>query len=177
MAPEQKDLAAITARPHLIFPKRVEMTATVDTNFDLRSARLESRRSVPELASLLGVHSNTIFRWERRERRPGSQQITTLAAAIEVDRSDVSEYFFRGLGPIRSTGHSGSSLRVLRRKSQVPASALAIAVGVPLHTVYNWEGGRARIPEDRIPSLAGCLSMDAPELVAFLRLNAGFRPP
>ncbi|VXB74240.1 hypothetical protein AERO9AM_20790 [Aeromicrobium sp. 9AM] len=45
---------------------------------------------------------------------------------------------------------------------------MATCLGVPMHTVYNWEAGRVRIPKARVQAIANCLETSPRVLVAVL---------
>lgn len=148
------------------------MTTLAEPDFDLRTARREAGKTAPELANVIDVHPATVFRWERRQRQPGPGEVTSLSAALGVDRAIVSEFFLRDLEPVRSDGHPGKALRILRDRAGTSAGIVARAIGVPPHTVYNWESGRARIPADRVGDLAAFFGTGSEELTRFLRRNA-----
>ena len=151
------------------------MTTLAEPEFDLRTARRQAGKSGLELASVVDVHPTTVFRWERRERQPGPGEVTSLSAALGVDRAVVSEFFLRGLEPIHSDGYPGKALRILRDRAGASAGIVARAIGVPPHTVYNWESGRARIPTARVGDLAAYFGTGPAELAGFLRRNASCR--
>ena len=153
------------------------MTTLAEPLFDLRTARRDAGKSAPELATVVDVHPATVFRWERRERQPGPGEVTSLSAALGVDRAVVSEFFLRGLEPARSDGHPGKAVRILRDRAGVSAGVVARAIGVAPHTVYNWESGRARVPVAQIDHLAAFFGIGPDELTSFLRRNASCRRP
>lgn len=148
------------------------MTTLAEPTFDLRTARLKAGKSAPELATVIDVHPATVFRWERRERQPGPGEVTSLSAALGVDRAIVSEFFLRGLQPVHSDGYPGRALRILRDRAGTSAGIVARSIGVPPHTVYNWESGRARIPAARVGELAAFFGTGPSELTGFLRRNS-----
>jgi len=125
------------------------MTTSAEPAFDLRTARREAGKSAPEPATVIDVHPTTVFRRERRERQPGPGEVTSLSAALGVDRALVSEFFLIGLEPVRSAGYPGKALRIRERAGASAGLVARAAPGVPPHAIYNWETGRARIPAAR----------------------------
>lgn len=135
---------------------------------DLRSAR--TRRSLPvaELAGQIGVHPMSVLRWERGERLPGPEHIQGLARALGVEPRQVARFFDDMRTPAPAAGVRGHGLRELRRRVGAGVPTLAASAGVRPSTVYNWEAGRARIPRDRLPGLAGALGLSPDRLAAEL---------
>jgi transcriptional regulator with XRE-family HTH domain len=129
---------------------------------DIRDRRLTLAVSVTELAGELGVHPNSIHRWERRERLPGPQHIVGIARRLALPTQDVAKFFdaARPAPAERPPSVRGHGLRRLRRTAGLTAARIAAAVGVPTSSVYNWEAGRARIPLRHLPPLAGLLGLD-----------------
>lgn len=129
---------------------------------DLRDRRLTLAVSVTELAVELGVHPNSIHRWERRERLPGPQHIVAIARRLALPTQDVAKFFdaARPAPADRPPSVRGHGLRRLRRGAGLTAARIAATVGVPTSSVYNWEAGRARIPLRHLPTLAGLLGLD-----------------
>jgi len=143
---------------------------------DLRDARTAAGLTAREIAETLGVHPTTVHRWERHERRPAPRVVNRLAATLRADRADL----VASLLPIVPLGlpvdHRGTGLRALRHESGLTVAALAAATGVPKHTVYNWESGRARIPVRHIEALAALFGLPPEELPAILRRPRSRRP-
>jgi transcriptional regulator with XRE-family HTH domain len=136
----------------------------------LREQRTVLALSVADVAAQLDVHPNTIWRWERRERLPGPAHIRGLARVLDLSPAKVVEFFdeARTCGTERHESLRGHGLRRLRKAAAMTAPQVAQAVGVPAHTVYNWEHGRARIPLRHVPGLAEVLNLDANPLVDVL---------
>jgi len=144
---------------------------------DLRDARTSAGLTARDVAVTLGVHPTTVHRWERHERRPAPRTVSHLAATLRADRSELLE----SLLPIVPLGspasdHRGTGLRALRHETGVTVAAIATAAGVPQHTVYNWESGRARIPAHRIDVLAELFDLPADRLLTALRRPVPPRP-
>lgn len=138
----------------------------------LRSERARRGLRATDLAQEIGVHPMSILRWERRERLPGPVHIHALARVLELEPAHVAGFFddARSAAPSAAApaGHRGQALRALRWRASVSAAAIAREIGVPVSTVYNWEAGRARIPAERIASLADALGLSPEVLVAQL---------
>lgn len=138
---------------------------------DLRAARQASALAAGEVAVLLGVHPTTVTRWERRDRFPAPQHLHALASAYDVSVAAVSAYFdeARCRMPRAEDDCPGRGLRRLRDAHGITASELANRVAVPVHTVYNWESGTARVPRRQIQLLAEVFSMAVDEVETSLR--------
>lgn len=142
----------------------------------LRSERARRGLRPTDLAEAIGVHPMSILRWERRERLPGPAHIHALARVLELEPARVADFFddARAAAPAEPgpAGHRGQGVRALRWRAEVSASAIAAALAVPVSTVYNWEAGRARIPDSHIPALADALGLTPAALVERLRRPA-----
>jgi transcriptional regulator with XRE-family HTH domain len=151
----------------------LSVTSAAPPALDLRAVRLERRLSPESVSAALGVHPTTVLRWERRERLPGPGHVRALAATYDVPVATVAAFFDavrRPLGP--KAGHPGRGLRRLRRTNKLgrlTAAQVAAAVGVPAHTVYNWEAGRSRIPDHHLGLLAGTFGLEQALLVRLLQ--------
>lgn len=132
----------------------------------LRVQRRSRALTVDALAAELGVHPNTILRWERRERLPGPGHIRGLARCLAVEPAQVTRFFdaARPPAPEGPRGVRGVGLRPLREAAKVPAAALAAAAEVPTANIYNWEAGRARIPAHHLATLAELLGVEQQRL-------------
>ncbi len=127
---------------------------------DLRALRRTRRLRASDVAEALSVHPNTILRWERGERLPGPRVIHDLADALGVPRHQVITFFDAHRLPAEPPpGLRGTGLRPLRRRRDLPAQELADALGVPVHTLYNWESGRCRVPHRFLGPLAEALQV------------------
>lgn len=136
----------------------------------LREQRTILALSVADVAAQLDVHPNTVWRWERRERLPGPAHIRGLARVLDLNPAEVVDFFdaARTCRTERRESLRGHGLRRLRKAAAMTAPQVAQAVGVPAHTVYNWEHGRARIPLRHIQGLAEVLNLEANPLVEVL---------
>lgn len=135
----------------------------------LRNERARRGLRATDLAREIGVHPMSILRWERRERLPGPTHIHALARALEIEPARIAGFFDDARagsspGPPPLT-HRGQGLRTLRLRAGMSASTTARALTVPVSTVYNWEAGRARIPERQLAPLAATLGL-TPEVLA-----------
>ncbi len=133
-------------------------------SIDLRARRAELRLTPHEVAADVGVHVNTVLRWERGERLPGPDVMEALAQSLATDRAAVVRFFDGHRQPaqpgsrVRATG-----LRTLRHGQGWSAAHVATRLGVPVSTVFNWESGRVGMPADLIPRVGALL--EAPGLV------------
>lgn len=157
-------------------PVREGIGAAPACDVDLRSLRRTTGVGVDCLAAELGVHPNTVLRWERRQRLPGPKHVRALAAIYGLPVSNVASFFdrARSAAPAASGCH-GRGLRRLRVLTGLTAAQVASAADVPVHTVYNWESGRARVPRDRIRALADLFSLRVHTLEHVLRSPAQSR--
>jgi transcriptional regulator with XRE-family HTH domain len=123
-----------------------------------------------EAAGRVNVHANTILRWERRERLPGPAHMRGLATAYRIPVADVARFFDVVRAPAEvNEGSPGWGLRPLRHAHGLSATQLGARLGVPAHTIYNWEAGRARVPRDVLAVLGRALKAEAPTLELLLR--------
>jgi len=137
----------------------------VSTNY-LREQRRSRALSTAEVAARVGVHPNSVLRWERRERLPAPEHIHGLARTLRADTGAIADFFdaVRRESSEEVATVRGHGLRALRTAARIPAPRIAAAMGVPAASVYNWEAGRARIPLDLVPALAAALDVDAGRL-------------
>ena len=139
--------------------------ADVPSAIDLRALRRTRRLRATDVAATLSVHPNTILRWERGERLPGPHVIHDLAQALGVPRQQITHFFDAHRLPAEpTTGVRGTALRPIRRRQDTTARELASRLGVPAHTIYNWESGRCRIPDQLLDPLAGALGVPSARL-------------
>lgn len=144
---------------------------------DLRAIRVGAGLSVREVGGAVAVHPTTVLRWERRERLPGPVHLRDLARAYELPVPEVAAFFDHARKPAgRMDGAPGRGLRRLRRMHDLRAARLAEILGVPTHTVYNWEAGRARIPSHHLGPLAERFSLDVRTLERMLQRWSTWRP-
>jgi transcriptional regulator with XRE-family HTH domain len=136
---------------------------------NLRQHRQKLSLSPSLVAAELGVHPNSVTRWERRDRLPGPRHIQDLARTLGLGTPEVAGFFDDARGRTGGqssgvTGLRGHGLRRLRHAAGVSVRRIGHAVGVPAATVYNWEAGRARVPIDHVPALAEVLSLEVATL-------------
>lgn len=131
----------------------------------LRTRREQRQMSADDLARHLDVHHTSVLRWERRERLPGPDHVRALARTLDLDTSEVAGFFDAARAPAAPrTGVRGHGLRPVRQAARVPVSRIADGLGVPAATVYNWESGRARIPDAHLARLASLVGTSEPRL-------------
>lgn len=136
----------------------------------LRHRRRQKALGVHHVAAEVGVHPTTIARWERRARLPGPHHVHALARVLDLSVSDVAEFFDSVRGPdVEARGVRGHGLRPLRRAAGLSARSVAAAAGVPVHSVYNWELGTARMPDQAVQGVADLMGLNPDGLVALLR--------
>jgi transcriptional regulator with XRE-family HTH domain len=136
----------------------------------LRTRREQRQMSADDLARHLAVHRNSVLRWERRERLPGPDHVRALARTLDLDTSEVAGFFDAARVPAApATGVRGHGLRSVRQAARVPVSRIAGDLGVRAATVYNWEAGRARIPDEHLPRLASLVGTSESRLRQALR--------
>lgn len=136
----------------------------------LRTRREQRRMSAEDLARHLDVHHTSVLRWERRERLPGADHVRALARTLDLDISEVARFFDAVRAPASPlSGVRGQGLRPVRQAARVPVSRIADGLGVPAATVYNWESGRARIPDQHLAGLASLVGTSEPRLRQALR--------
>jgi transcriptional regulator with XRE-family HTH domain len=133
--------------------------------------------SVHDVARRLGVHPTSVLRWERRERLPAPAHIHGLATVLALDAGSVAAFFHDARpAPGEPAGVRGHGLRAVRVSAGRTVRELASAVGVPVHTFYNWEHGRVRIPTTALPALADHLGLDPAALAGGLRAAPAVPP-
>lgn len=136
----------------------------------LRDRRRIRSLSATDVARLLEVHPNSVLRWERRERLPGPDHLRRLAQTLAAEVPDVATFFDLARAPSPPAGgERGPGLRHLRRAAGVSVRRIAAALDVRDSTVYNWEAGRVRVPNEYLPALAALFRMAVPDLVQQLR--------
>ncbi len=127
----------------------------------LRSLRIARSESLAHVAPVLGIHPNTLARWERGVRIPGPEAINRISDYYGVSRREIVEFFDGRRTPaspddtLRATG-----LRRVRTSYAVPVRVIAQDLDVPAHTIYNWERGGARMPAGLLPRLARLIGIE-----------------
>lgn len=56
---------------------------------NIRELRKKHGMSVDELADKMGVHTNTVYNWERGDTEPKSSQICVLSEIFECDAETI----------------------------------------------------------------------------------------
>jgi len=141
----------------------------VAASLDLRRQRVSKGLRAADVAAELRVHPMSVLRWERRERFPEPGQIVGLARVLEVETGRVIGFFDEARRPAGRLGTDGRGLRVVRLRHGASVARLAAAAGVPPSTVYNWESGRARIPDRALDLLSRELGTTPQVLSSLLR--------
>ena len=105
----------------VIAPERIKSTADVDGR-ELRLRREGLGLTQAQLASALGVSSNTIARWERGEMKSDNPRLLSLAMAALVG--------------VKAGGTSRSSKGVVERTTAAPARGLQQKLPASTRTVF-----------------------------------------
>jgi transcriptional regulator with XRE-family HTH domain len=141
----------------------------------LHSWRLAEGLSLPEAARRLGVHPTTYQRWERGQR-PYTRQLPAIAAVVGRELATVTT--LAGPGPRRTGRPAPLDASVLTR-ARIAAAVNRVELGRTLHvgpaTVYRWERGLTRPPEELLPRLAHELRLSGDELDAALAEHPVYR--
>jgi DNA-binding transcriptional regulator YiaG len=120
--------------------------------------RREQRISITEASRTLAVHPSTYKRWE--DGRPYPRHLETIATVLEEDFATVTA--LAGPTPKRKGRPAPSDASVLT-KARLAERLNRVELGRRLHvgpaTVYRWERGRTRPPEQLLPQLAEQLSL------------------
>lgn len=118
----------------------------------LRDRRVSRSITTADLAEQLGVHPNSVLRWERGDRLPGPGHITRLARTLAIETVEVVGFFDgvrppaerivesvrgHGLRPLRH-----SELRRLRRRTGPSQQVVARRIGTGRHSLGAWERGQ-----------------------------------
>jgi len=109
-----------------------------------------------DLAVAMGVTHGTVGRWEREERTPQAYHRALLAMLLGRAEEQLGFPPYAARTP---KGYRGQGLRPVRLERGLTAAELADRVGVPPHTIYNWERGAAWIPPERIAPVAAALDL------------------
>ena len=115
-------------------------------------------------ARRIGVHPTTFQRWEEG-RRPYPRHLEAIADALGADLATVTA--LAGPAPRRPRRPAPADAPVLVR-ARLEAGLDRVELGRVLHvgpaTVYQWERGNTRPPEDLLPRLARQLRLGRDEL-------------
>lgn len=132
----------------------------------LKELRKASDVTQTALADALGVHPQTVSKWERGVSEPDISQLGDLAAALGVPLETLlglpeAEQTYTGAFRAESLGRAVSALRAARGESQ---ERLAAAVNVSPDAVSRWERGVTCPDVQALLALAAHFSVPASEL-------------
>ncbi len=130
----------------------------------LSAWRVGRQMSLSAAARRLGVHPTTFQRWEEG-RRPYPRHLEAIADALGADLATVTA--LAGPAPRRPPRPATADAPVLVR-ARLEAGLDRVELGRALHvgpaTVYQWERGNTRPPENLLPHLARQLGLGREEL-------------
>lgn len=123
-----------------------------------------------QLAAQLGMHVETVKKWEAHTAQPAFKSLTLLAQVLHVDAAELArEMGWRAEGAWRGQhSRNGSWLEARRREMNLSQQALGEMVGVTTSTVHTWELGVMPKPELR-PKLAAALGLDEAVMTAAMQ--------
>ena len=132
----------------------------------LKELRKASGVTQTALADALGVHPQTVSKWERGVSEPDISQLGDLAAALGVPLETLlglpeAEQTYTGAFRAESLGRAVSALRAARGESQ---ERLAAAVNVSPDAVSRWERGVTCPDVQALAALAAHFSVPVSEL-------------
>lgn len=132
----------------------------------LKELRKASDVTQTALADALGVHPQTVSKWERGVSEPDISQLGDLAAALGVPLETLlglpeAEQTYTGAFRAESLGRAVSALRAARGESQ---ERLAAAVNVSPDAVSRWERGVTCPDVQALVALAAHFSVPVSEL-------------
>ena len=121
--------------------------------------REAQRLSLTAATRRLGVHPSTYQRWEEG-RRPYPRHLKVIADVLGDDPATVTA--LAGPAPRRLGRPAPADASALMR-ARIAAGLNRVQLGRALHvgpaTVYQWERGKTRPPEDLLPALAHHLDL------------------
>lgn len=141
----------------------------------LKKLRKSAGLTQTELADRMGVHPQTISKWERGISQPDISQLAALASALGVSIEELfggekpAEEAFEGAFDAEKTGRVISGLRIARGESQ---EQLAEALGTSSDAVSRWERGITSPDAGRFALLAEHFGLSVSEL--YRGISAGF---
>ncbi len=121
----------------------------------LRALRKKSGLNQEELAERVGVHLNTISRWENGDDAPKMAFTRKLAQALDVPEEDL----------FLMSNSFGQRLRALRKKSGLNQEELAEKVGLSVMTIRRWEWNERTPRIEEIKSIAQALDIPEEDLL------------
>lgn len=132
----------------------------------LKELRKASGVTQTALADALGVHPQTVSKWERDVSEPDISQLGDLAAALGVPLETLlglpeTDRTYAGAFRAESLGRAVSALRAARGESQ---ERLAAAVNVSPDAVSRWERGVTCPDVQTLAALAAHFSVPVSEL-------------
>ena len=110
----------------------------------LKQLRKDAGLTQDSIAEKLGVHNQTVSKWERGLLQPDISLLGNLADALGVSMEKLldckeGEQTFKGTFRTTQLGQSIAKNRIIKNESQ---QALATALGVSADTVSHWERGQ-----------------------------------
>lgn len=110
----------------------------------LKQLRKDAGLTQDSIAEKLGVHNQTVSKWERGLLQPDISLLGNLADALGVSMEKLldckeGEQTFKGTFSTMQLGQSIAKNRIIKSESQ---QALATALGVSADTVSHWERGQ-----------------------------------
>ena len=110
----------------------------------LKQLRKDAGLTQDSIAEKLGVHNQTVSKWERGLLQPDISLLGNLADALGVSMEKLldckeGEQTFKGTFSTTQLGQSIAKNRIIKNESQ---QALATALGVSADTVSHWERGQ-----------------------------------
>ena len=116
----------------------------MDFGEKLKQLRKDAGLTQDSIAEKLGVHNQTVSKWERGLLQPDISLLGNLADALGVSMEKLldckeCERTFKGTFSTTQLGQSIAKNRIIKNESQ---QALATALGVSADTVSHWERGQ-----------------------------------
>lgn len=108
---------------------------------------------------------SSVRRWERAERAPRAEDVTRIAAALEVPEATVWSWVGEAPRHGKEALSSVQGLRRLRVEAGLDRPKLAAEMGVSVQTVAHWERGRRALPCHRLDRLAMVLRLTRSNLI------------
>jgi transcriptional regulator with XRE-family HTH domain len=143
---------------------RTELTSGGAGASPLCRARLAAGLTMTQVATRTGVSPATVSRWENGRRRPSPAYLPALARVLRVTPEQVVALLDPSTAG-RSERHLLAGLGELRRATGWTQRAFAAALGIGTSTANRWEHGRAGVPVDRVPAVAGLLGLAPADLL------------
>lgn len=119
----------------------------------LRTAREQAGLTQQQLADLLGIRDQAVYRWEHGRVTPTPATVGSIAAAL-------------GLAPADLLDHSPATLAELRERAGLTQGELAARVGLSQIAVSRLERGQADLDDQLAASLAAVLAVPVEQVAA-----------